>query len=65
MHFLDAVRQATEIINDNSKAEKFQSCSFTIVAKLFFSCKKIYFVNDEVWAGCPKLGKGVRRVDRP
>ena len=29
---------------------------FTIVAKLFFTCKNLYFVNDKVRAGCPKLG---------
>ena len=29
---------------------------FTIVAKLFFTCKKFNFVNDEVAVGRPKLG---------
>ena len=29
---------------------------FTMVAKLFFTCKNLYFVNDEVRAVCPKLG---------
>ena len=24
---------------------------FNIVAKLFFTCKNLYFVNDEVWGG--------------
>ena len=30
-------------------------CPFS-VAKLSFICKKIFVVNDEVRAGCPKLG---------
>ena len=30
---------------------------FTIGAKVFFTCKNLYFVNDEVKAGCPKLGR--------
>ena len=36
---------------------KFESNSpFTIIAKLCFTSNKLYFVNDEVRAGCPKLG---------
>ena len=31
--------------------------SFTTFAKLVFTCKKLYFVNDEVRAWCPKLGQ--------
>ena len=30
--------------------------SSTNAAKLFFACKNSYFVNDDVRAGCPKLG---------
>ena len=26
------------------------------MTKLFFTCKNLYFVNNEVSAGCPKLG---------
>ena len=29
---------------------------FADVAKLFFTCKNLYFVNDKVRAGCPMLG---------
>ena len=29
---------------------------FTIVAKLYFAFKSLYFVNDKIWAGCSKLG---------
>ena len=38
----------------NIKISKCNSL-FTIVAKNI-TCKKLNFVNDEVWAGCPKLG---------
>ena len=37
------------MIDHHSKAE-------TIIAKLFFTCENLYFVNEEVSAGCPKLG---------
>ena len=42
-------RYATKIINHHSKSK-------TIVAKLIFTLKNLHFVNDEVWAGCSKLG---------
>ena len=29
---------------------------FTKFAKIFFTLKKLNFVNDEVWTGCQKLG---------
>ena len=52
----------------NNKSH-FKSCknvktdsSFTIVSKLFFSCKNFYFVNNEVTVGCPKLGETTRSM---
>ena len=52
-----------KIRNHNSKAEKnyFKTdSSFTIVAKIFFICKHLYFVNDECSAGWPKIGHTIR-----
>ena len=46
---------ATKMINYNSKAETIDG-PFTNVAKPFFTYKKLNFVNEEVRAGCPKLG---------
>ena len=37
--------------------KQFLNCQpFTFVANLFFTCKNLYFVNDEDRTGCPKLG---------
>ena len=48
---------ATKIIDHHSKFNNFKTDStFTIVAKLFFICKNLYFANDEVRVGYPKLG---------
>ena len=52
-------RHATKIINHQAirKLNNFKTDSpLTIVAKLFFTSKNLYFVNYEVRAGCPKLG---------
>ena len=37
--------------------------SFPIVAKLFFTCKNSYFVNDEERAGYSKLGHTTVKID--
>ena len=43
-----------KIINLILKAET--DSPFTVVANLFSTLKNLYFENDEVRAGCPKLG---------
>ena len=57
-HFVDAVGyEFTKIINHNQEAETISKLTvrpFTIVAQLFFTSKNSYFVNDEVWSGCPQ-----------
>ena len=52
-HFVDAVAILRKKETDSP---------FTSVAKLFFTCKNLYFVNDEVWAGCPKLRHATSKV---
>ena len=49
---------ATKIINRHSKAETISKLNgpFTIGAKLSFTCKNVYFMNDEVRAGFSNLG---------
>ena len=47
--------------NNKSSFERAETISklntpLTIVAKLFFTCQNLYFVNDKVRVGCPKLG---------
>ena len=42
-----------KIKNRHLKAETISKQ--TIVAKLFFTCKNLYFEKDEIKAGCPKL----------
>ena len=45
------------------KLKQFKTGSpFTIIAKLFLTCKNIYFVNDEVRAGCLKLEHTTLRI---
>ena len=45
------------MINDKSPFEIIYKTDspFTILAKLFSTGKKLYFVNDKIRAGCPKL----------
>ena len=58
-HFSDAVLHATKIIKSPFKSwNNFKTDSpFTIVENFFFICKNLYFSNDEVRAGCPKLNE--------
>ena len=30
--------------------------------KIIFPCKNLYFVNEEIWAGCPKLGHAIPAI---
>ena len=51
---LQMLQACYEIMHKNQKAETYSP--FTIVEKIFFTCKKINYKNDEVRVGCPKLG---------
>ena len=57
-------RQATKIINHRSKADRAERISIRTMEKLFFTCEIYIFVNDEVWAGCPKIGHANLLISR-
>ena len=66
LRFCRCCRHATKITKSPFESwNNFKTDSlFSIVAKLFLACKKFYFVNNEVRAGCPKLGYTILHIIR-
>ena len=57
-------RHATKMINHHSKAETISNLAVhSKLLQIYFSpAKNLYFVNNKVRAGCPKLGQTTQHV---